>query len=289
MKNEILLRKLIKEILLNEDVGSDVGVPSDLGQDIAPKLDSHGNISHSYSSHSSFSGAGGYSGGGGIFSGPIMHAAGEIGRNIKDLGSTALRAGTQFLAVSTLMSNPFSAALLGDTYIKNYLETVQKGNINKIALENLKFALMKKYSVPEYKLAVEMSGIPALIGVGSYAIQTLKRLNKNPIFDKLGTEFSKIKDELSSSTPKEIKELFNTQDSTKDFVYDILNKAKKGEIQSPNLTSGINNAALLSNELFRKNPEFRNKDKFLKHLIDNGIDKRQAKDIVNLIHFINEN
>jgi len=293
MQNEILLRKLIREILLNEDDGG-VDVPSDTNQDVAPArvgADGRAAFSSSTSFSSGHGPAVGPFGTSGTLFGPIGQAfntAWEQGANVAGaLTNAAAKAG----GISLAFKSPWTMALLGDPYIKSYMETISDGSTPEIIGKMLQTKIYQKFDIPKISAAVKLSGIPVLLSGITIAG---KRLSMDPALgpaiNEIGHTINSVSSQIKDINPKlkkELNSLFSYNSEYKDqgienFIYTQIEKIKKDKNYNSPLTPNINHAINSVNNFLYENPEFKDKNKLIQTL-SKSMDQRDAQNLANMI------
>lgn len=293
MQNEILLRKLIREILLNEDDGG-IDVPSDANQDVAPArvgADGRAAFSSSTSFSSGHGPAGGpFSGGGTLFS-PLANTLNTVWNQGANVAGAVTNAAAKFAAIKWMFTNPWTMTLLGDSYIKNYLDTVSKGSTGQISKELVKTAIYKKFNIPQVSAAVKISGIPVLFsGIAIIG----RRLSMDPAlgsaFNEVGKSINDISSEIKNINPaikKELGTLFSynseyKKEGLENFVYTQIQQIKKNKGYSSPLTPSVVKAIDSVDNFLYENPEFNNKNK-LTQVLSKSMGQRDAQNLAGMI------
>lgn len=294
MKKDKLLRTLIREILLNEDDGgSDVGLPPDSAYGDIPKLDSHGNVAY----HASTSASHGYGGGGpfggqGVFSSALSKFGNDVVNAGKEVGGAVLKSAAQLAGISFLANNPWSAALMGDSWVQNYLNTMEKGTTKDIALKTISAHLYKKYNIPAAVGAIKFSGIPVIMGgIGYLANRLSTDHDVNPALRSLSQNIQGVSKQLPNM-PQEIKSMFsinnNEHEAMKNFLYTQIQDIKRGKKSNSPINSNLRKAIQNAKDFVEQNPEFSNKNDLNRYLINKGFDKDSAQQFSNLILYLNK-
>jgi hypothetical protein len=293
MKKDKLLRALIKEILLNEDdVGGDPGPPDSAYGD-APKLDSHGNVSYHASASSSHGyGGGGPFGGQGVFSSALSKFGNDVVNAGKEVGGAVLKSAAQLAGISFLANNPWSASFMGDSWVQNYLNTMEKGTTKDIALKTLTAHLYKKYNIPAAVGIIKFSGIPLMIsGAGYLANRLASDHGVSPILRSLSQNIESISKQLPNM-PEDVKSMFsvdkNEHEAMKNFLYTQIQDVKRGKKSNSPISSNIRQAVQSAKEFIIENPELSDKNNLNKFLIEKGFDKNSSQQFSNLILYLNK-
>lgn len=295
MQDEILLRKLIREILLNEDEGGDIGLPSDAGQNDIGHMkvgyDGRASFGASTSHSSGYGPAGGpFNGGGTLFS-PLANTLNTVWNQGANVAGALTNAAAKFLAVKFVATNPWTMTLLGDSYIKNYLDTVSKGSTGQITGKLVQAAIYDRFNIPQIAAAVRVSGIPILFsGVAILG----KRLSMDPhlgsALNEIGQNINDISTEIKNINPKikqELGVLFSNNSEYKkegleNFIYTQIQEIKKNKRYNSPLTPSVTRAISSVDKFLYENPELNNKNK-LTQTLSKSMGQRDAESLANMI------
>lgn len=281
MQNEILLRKLIREMLLNEDEGF-----GDPGVSDTPQTDNHGNPNYNSTSFTSHSGGGG----GGTedwLYGNIKTVTDPLVKGGKDIAGSVARAGAQVVSIAAILNNPWTTAILGDEWLDKYLDKTEKGNTGQIAAETLKFAFMqelkfKGVNIPQIALLAKSLSIPAVIsGFQSYMKLIKNDPKKFQLSNSIFQSLSRINNSLPQM-PENIKNIFKLNDldekSAQSTAYLIYSKIKAPDFLSQD-SENLKNASAEFIEENGGNPQA-----ILQNLITSGMPERKAKAMVAFVY-----
>lgn len=281
MQNEILLRKLIREMLLNEDEG--LGDP---GVSDAPQIDNHGNPKYGSTSFTSYS-SGASGGTSDWLYGNLKTVTDPIKKGGADIAKSVGKAAAQAISISWLLSNPWTAAMFGDNWINKYLDTTEKGKTGEILTSTLKSALMKELNVsgitlPQVAAFSRIVSIPAAIHGIQYYMQ---RVKNNPEEYKIASSLFQSLSSINKSLPtipQEIKSIFllgDNHQNEKNAAEKIVFTLMKSKGKSP-ISQQLNMLESTSQQFVRKYPT---PEDFIKRLTINGTNEAEARSLATLI------
>jgi hypothetical protein len=297
MKKDKLLRALIKEILLNEDDGGGVDVESPGAQDTIPQLDNQGNPKFSSSSHSSFSASSGHGASGGTSDwlyGNLKTVAQPAIAGAKDVGKSVAKAGMQAASVAWLLNNPWTASMMGDKWLQNYLDTAEKGSTSEIGINTIKNALMSQAQIfggltlPAIAAGANALQITTLLSTLPTIINKLRQHRDifpfyNTIFDNMTKIYNS-----TPNIPQGVKDLFTVDKNNKaaidNYIYAEFNKALRNK-QSSSPIAG--NVIQIEKEALKilKNQNVRDENDLIRNLTKAGVDQDSATRLSNFIFF----